>query len=61
MRNKVCEDIFKGRSVRLDRTGAHITSRPALLDSGLRRTATGVLPSRRIQDILSINDDGVLF
>ena len=29
------------------------------LDSGLRRAATGILPSRRIQDILSIND-GVL-
>ena len=28
------------------------------LDSGFRRTATGILPSRRIQDILSINDDG---
>ena len=29
----------------------------ALLDSGLRRAATGILPSRRIQDFLSINDD----
>ena len=29
--------------------------------SGFRRAATGILPSRRIQDILSINDDGVLF
>ena len=26
------------------------------LDSGLRRAATGILPSRRIQDFLSIND-----
>ena len=30
------------------------------LDSGLRRAATGVLPSRRIQDFLPINDDGGL-
>ncbi len=29
------------------------------LDSSFRRAATGILPSRRIQDILSINDDGV--
>ena len=28
------------------------------LDSGLRRAATGILPSRRIQDFLSINDGG---
>ena len=28
------------------------------LDSGFRRAATGILPSRRIQDILSINDGG---
>ena len=28
------------------------------LDSGLRRAATGLLPSRRIQDFLSINDGG---
>ena len=28
------------------------------LDSGLRRAATGILPSRRIQDFLSINDEG---
>ena len=26
------------------------------LDSGLRRVATGILPSRRIQDFLPIND-----
>ena len=26
------------------------------LDSGLRRAAPGILPSRRIQDFLSIND-----
>ena len=26
------------------------------LDSSLRRAATGLLPSRRIQDFLSIND-----
>ena len=30
----------------------------ASLDSGLRRAATGILPSRRIQDFLSINDGG---
>ena len=35
-----------------------LTSRPTLLDSGLRRAATGIPPSRRIQDFLSINDDG---
>ena len=28
------------------------------LDSGLRRAATGILPSRRIQNFLSINDEG---
>ena len=28
------------------------------VDSGLRRAATGLLPSRRIQDFLSINDGG---
>ena len=28
------------------------------LDSGLRRAATGLLPSRRIPDFLSINDGG---
>ena len=28
------------------------------MDSGLRRAATGILPSRRIQDFLSINDEG---
>ena len=28
------------------------------VDSGFRRAATGLLPSRRIQDFLSINDDG---
>ena len=28
------------------------------LDSGLRRAAPGILPSRRIQDFLSINDGG---
>ena len=28
------------------------------LDSGLRRAATGILPSRRIPDFLSINDGG---
>ena len=32
---------------------------PDPLDSGLRRAAKGVLPSRRIQDFLSINDDRV--
>ena len=26
------------------------------LDSGLRRAAAGILPSRRIQDFLSVND-----
>ena len=31
------------------------------LDSSFRWAATGILPSRRIQDILSINDNGVLF
>ena len=56
-------------------TGAsRLTSRPAFLDSGLRRAATGILgglfqtplyrlrpvgvPSCRIQDFLSINDKG---
>ena len=28
------------------------------LDSGLRRAALGILPSRRIQDFLSINNGG---
>ena len=27
------------------------------VDSGLRRAAPGILPSRRIQDFLSINDE----
>ncbi len=31
------------------------------LDSSFRWAATGILPSRRIQDILSINDEGVSF
>ena len=31
--------------------------RHPFLDSGLRRAATGILPARRIQDVLSINDD----
>ena len=69
--------VIHSRFSGLDRTVAHITSRPALLDSSFRRAATGILgslfqtllyhlrpvgvPSRRIQDILSINDDGVLF
>ena len=28
------------------------------MQAGLRRAATGLLPSRRIQDFLSINDGG---
>ena len=28
------------------------------MQAGLRRAATGILPSRRIQDFLSINDEG---
>ena len=28
------------------------------MQAGLRRAATGILPSRRIQDFLSINDGG---
>ena len=32
----------------------NVSNKP--LDSGLRRAATGILPSRRIQDFLSIND-----
>ena len=35
---------------------AGLTSRPAFLDSSLRWAATGIPPSRRIQDFLSIND-----
>ena len=34
--------------------GGNVSNKP--LDSGLRRAATGILPSRRIQDFLSIND-----
>ena len=34
--------------------GGNVCDKP--LDSGLRRAATGLLPSRRIQDFLSIND-----
>ena len=30
------------------------------VDSGFRRAATGILPSHRIQDILSINDGGAV-
>ena len=33
---------------------------PASMQAGLRRAATGILPSRRIQDFLSINDGGVI-
>ncbi len=51
---------WAGMTIRQDWRPFHIPARP-LLDSGLRRAATGVLPSRRIQDILSINDDEVLF
>ena len=36
-----------------------LTPRLAFLDSGLHRTATGILPSRRIQDFLSVNDGEV--
>ena len=32
---------------------------PASMQAGLRRAATGILPSRRIPDFLSINDGGV--
>ena len=37
--------------------GGHGLNKP--LDSGLRRAAMGILPSRRIQDFLSINDGGL--
>ena len=36
------------------RSSGNVLLKP--LDSGLRRAATGLLPSRRIQDFLSIND-----
>ena len=39
------------------RLGGNVLNKP--LDSGLRRAAKGFLPSRRIQDFLSINDGGV--
>ena len=57
----------KGRTANApsDKIGQHSPPRPALLDSGLRRAAKGIiLPSRPaccrqgIQDFLSINDAG---
>ena len=43
---------------RQTQAGFHLAFWPRFLDSGLRRAAAGVLPSRRIQDFLSINDGG---
>ena len=37
--------------------GVHPCRRTSM-QAGLRRAATGILPSRRIQDFLSINDGG---
>ena len=76
MPRKAAARAQAGITIRQNWHSFHIPA-PHLLDSGFRRAATGVLgslfqtllyhlrpvgvPSRRIQDILSINDDGVLF
>ena len=41
-----------------EQAGVRTNTPATFLDSGFRRTAPGILPSRRIQDFLSINGGG---